>query len=55
MNPPLLHLAKAKAAIEDAHVGVYAHVEHRANPALTEDVVYFRSIVRNHITRSNGE
>ena len=55
MNSSLLHLANAKTAIEDAHVGVYAHVEERINSALTQDVVYFPSTVGNYITRSNGQ
>lgn len=55
MNPPSRHLANAKAAIEDAHVGMHPHVEDGINSVLSKDVIYFCSPIGDHIAACNGK
>jgi len=45
VNPPLRHLTNSEAAIEDAHVGVHAHIKHGVDPTMTKHVINLRPTV----------
>src|SRR3954447_6766081 len=55
MNAPPRQLTNSEAAIEDAHVGMHAHIKQSVDATLTKNVIDLRSTVRNHVAGCDGK